>query len=182
MLFTSAGFPVMFFLVDPAALEEREPFYAAALVMECAGKKGGIMVEPLIFISTFTLKEGKLEDFKQYSEEFAKFIEENEPRLIHFEQYTNEDGTEVAGVQIHPDMDSMAFHMQLIREHIGQAFEFLDVTKSYQVYGEPSDDFVEQLKQTGGFQETRVPEAVIVKSKFSGFNRLPATAGSEPAS
>jgi hypothetical protein len=133
------------------------------------------VVEPLIFISMFTLKEGKLEDFKQYSEEFGKFIEANEPRLIHFEQYINEDGTEVTGVQIHPDMDSMAFHMQLISEHIAQAFEFLDVTKSYQVYGEPSDAFVEQLKQTRG---TEVP--VIVKSKFAGFNRLAATGVSEP--
>ena len=140
------------------------------------------MAAPLIFIFTATIKEGQLEGFKKYAQEHAEFVEENEPRLIHFEQYINEDGTEVTGIQVHPDMDSMAFHMQLVREHIGQAFEFLDVTKSYQVYGEPSDDFVEQLKQTGGFQETRVPEAVIVKSKFSGFNRLPATAGSEPAS
>jgi hypothetical protein len=134
------------------------------------------MAQPLIFISTFTLKEGKLEDFQRYSEEFAKFIEENEPRLIHFEQYINEDGTEVTGVQIHPDMDSMAFHMQLISEHLGQAFEYLDVTKSYQVYGEPSEAFVEQLKQVGG---PEVP--VIVKSKFSGFNRLAAAGVSEPA-
>ena len=134
------------------------------------------MAQPLIFISTNTLKEGKLEDFKHYSEEFSKFIEENEPRLIHFEQYINEDGTEVTNVQVHPDMDSMAFHLQLIREHIAQAFEYLDAVKSYQVYGEPSDAFVEQLKEIGG---PEVP--VIVKSKFSGFNRLPATGVSEPA-
>jgi hypothetical protein len=81
----------------------------------------------------------------------------------------------VTGVQIHPDEDSMAFHMQLIREHMGQAFEFLDAAKSYQVYGTPSDAFVEQLKQTGG---PEVP--VIGKSNFAGFNRLPATGASEP--
>jgi len=138
-------------------------------------KKGGITVEPLIFIGTFTLKEGKLEDYKQQSEEFAKFIEENEPRLIHFEQYINEDGTEVTNLQVHPDEDSMMFHMQLIREHMTQAFELLDATKSYEVYGTPSDTFVEQLKQTGG---PEVP--VIVKSKLAGFNRLPATGVTEP--
>jgi len=140
-------------------------------------RKGGIVVEPLILISTYTLKEGKLEDFKHFSEEMAKFIEANEPRLIHFEQYINEDGTEVARVQIHPDADSMAFHMQLIRENMGQAFEFLDAAKSYQVYGEPSGAIVEQLNQASG---PEVP--VIVKSKFAGFNRLPAPAASEPTS
>ena len=82
------------------------------------------MVVPLIFITTITLKEGKLEDFKHYSEQMGKFVQENEPRIIHFEQYINEDGTEVTGVQIHPDEDSMAFHMQVAAEPMAQASEF----------------------------------------------------------
>jgi hypothetical protein len=135
------------------------------------------MVEPLIFITTITLKEGKLEDFKHYSEQMGKFVQENEPRIIHFEQYINEDGTEVTGVQIHPDEDSMAFHMQVAGERMGQAYEFMDSIKSLQIYGEPSDAFVEQMKPAS---EPGFP--VIVKTKFAGFNRLPTMAGSEPAS
>lgn len=54
-----------------------------------------------------------------------------------------------------------------------QAFEFLDATQSYQVYGEPSEAFVEYLKQGSG---PEVP--VIVKSKFTRFNLLPALAAS----
>ena len=130
------------------------------------------MVEPFIFIGTHTIKEGKLEDFKQHFGEFAKFIEANEPRLIHFELYINEDGTEVSVVA-----DSMAFHMQVGGEHFAQAYEFLDTTKSIQIYGTPSDALVEQMKQVG---EPGVP--VIVKSELAGFNRLAATAASEPAS
>ena len=135
------------------------------------------MVVPLIFITTLTLKEGKLEDFKHYSEQMGKFVEENEPRIIHFEQYINEDGTEVTGVQIHPDEDSMAFHMQVAGERMGQPYEFIDSIKSLQIYGEPSDAFVEQMKPAS---EPGFP--VIVKTKFAGFNRLPTMAGSEPAS
>jgi hypothetical protein len=82
------------------------------------------MVEPLIFVTTITLKEGKLEDFKHYSEQMGKFVEENEPRIIHFEQYINEDGTELTSVQIHPDEDSMAFCMQVAAERMAQASEF----------------------------------------------------------
>jgi hypothetical protein len=135
------------------------------------------MVVPLIFITTLTLKEGKLEDFKHYSEQMGKFVQENEPRIIHFEQYINEDGTEVTGVQIHPDEDSMAFHMQVAGERMGQAYEFIDSIKSLHIYGEPSDAFVEQMKPAS---EPGFP--VIVKTKFAGFNRLPTMAGSEPAS
>src|SRR5215211_6124637 len=108
------------------------------------------MVVPLILITTITLKEGKLEDFKRHSEQMGKFVEENEPRIIHFEQYINEDGTEMKGVQI---------------------------------YGEPSDAFVEQMKQRGSaMTASGAGYPVIVKSKFAGFNRLPATGLSEPAS
>jgi secreted PhoX family phosphatase len=107
------------------------------------------MVVPLIFITTITLKEGKLEDFKRYSEQMGKFVEENEPRIIHFEQYINEGGTEMTGVQIHPDEDSMAFHMQVAGERMAQAYEFIDAIKSLQIYGEPSDAFVEHMKLSG---------------------------------
>ena len=103
------------------------------------------MVEPLIFITTITLKEGKLEDFKHFSEKLGKFVEENEPRIIHFEQYINEDGTEVTGVQIHTDEDSMMFHMQVAAERIGQASEFIDAIKSVHIHGTPSEAFVERM-------------------------------------
>ena len=50
------------------------------------------MAEPFIFIGTHTVKEGKLEGFKQHVHEFCKFVEAQEPRLIHFKFYFNEDG------------------------------------------------------------------------------------------
>ena len=141
------------------------------------------MVVPLILITTITLKEGKLEDFKRHSEQMGKFVEENEPRIIHFEQYINEDGTEMNGVQIHPDEDSVAFHMHVAGERIAQAYEFIDAIKSLQIYGEPSDAFVERMKQrVSAMTASGAGYPVIVKSKFAGFNRLAAPAASEPAS
>ena len=65
----------------------------------------------------------------------------------------------------------MAFHMQVGAEHFTEAYEFLDTTKSIQIYGTPSDTLVEQMKQVSS---PEVP--VIVKSEFTGFDRLPATA------
>jgi hypothetical protein len=129
------------------------------------------MAEPFIFIGTHTLKEGKLEDFKRHFGEFCKFIEANEPHLVHFELYINEEGTEVSVVQVHPDADSMAFHMQVAGEHFAHAYEYLDTTESIQIYGTPGDALVEQMKQVSS---PEVP--VIVKSEVAGFNRLPATA------
>jgi hypothetical protein len=71
----------------------------------------------------------------------------------------------------------MAFHMQVAAKRMGQAYELTDTIKSLQIYGEPSEAFVEQMKPAN---EPGFP--VIVKSKFAGFDRLGASAASEPAS
>ena len=131
------------------------------------------MTEPFIFIGTTTIKEGKLEDFKRYSRDFCAFIEANEPRLILFALYINDEGTEVTVVQVHPDADSMAFHMQVAAEHFAHAYEeFLDATKSIQIYGTPSDTLLEQMEQVSSSGVL-----VVVKSGLAGFNRLPAMVG-----
>ena len=129
------------------------------------------MDEPFIFIGTYTIREGKLEALKQYVLEFSNLVEANEPRLLHFGFYFDEDGSEVSVVQVHPDAASMAFHMQVIREHLVGAYEFLDTSKSVQIYGSPPGALVEQMKQASG---PAVP--VLIKSEFAGFNRLLAMA------
>jgi hypothetical protein len=71
----------------------------------------------------------------------------------------------------------MAFHMQVGGEHFGQAYEFLDSTKSIQIYGTSSGALLEQMKQVSS-----QGVAVMTKTELTGFNRLPATGVSEPAS
>jgi quinol monooxygenase YgiN len=125
------------------------------------------MSEPFIFIGTHTIKEGKLEDFKKSCGELLEVAEANEPRLIAFNFYANQDETEVSVVQVHPDADSMLFHMQLAHEHITQATEELLDTRDIQVYGPPNDavlGMIRELSQAG------VP--LIVKSNhLGGFTR-----------
>jgi hypothetical protein len=88
------------------------------------------MAGPFIFISQSRVKDGKLEDFKRGLREMAEFVEANEPRVIAFEAYLNDDGTEATGVQIHPDADSMAFHMQVAFEKIMEFDQYLDTQAS----------------------------------------------------
>ena len=81
------------------------------------------MSEPFIFIGTHAIREGKLEDFRKQWLELVEVVEAKEPRLIAFNAYVSEDGTEVTVVQVHPDADSMGFHMQVARDHISQAYQ-----------------------------------------------------------
>jgi quinol monooxygenase YgiN len=106
------------------------------------------MSEPFIFIGTHTLREGKLQDFKQQWLELLEMVEAKEPRLIAFNAYVNEDGTELTIVQVHPDADSMLFHMQVARDHISEAHQsVLEKTERIDIYGNPSDTVLEMIRQ-----------------------------------
>jgi hypothetical protein len=111
-------------------------------------REEAIVAGPFIFISQSRIKEGRLEDFKRGLREMAEFVEANEPRVLAFEAYLNDDATEVTGVQIHPDADSMAFHMQVAFEKIMQFDQYLD-TQSVEVYGVPNDAVLGMMKQIG---------------------------------
>jgi biotin carboxylase len=109
------------------------------------------MSGPFIFIATNRLKERKLEEERRRVPGLCDFIEANEPRLIAFNEYVNEDGTEVTVVQIHPDADSMEFHMNVVRERAERAYaETLDATTRIEVYGTPSEAVLEMLRQQAG--------------------------------
>jgi hypothetical protein len=92
------------------------------------------MSGPFIFIATNRLKEGRFEDERKRVPQLCDFIEANEPRLIAFNEYASEDGTEVGVVQVHPDAASMEFHTGVVADRAARAYaETLDATTSIQV-------------------------------------------------
>jgi hypothetical protein len=130
------------------------------------------VAQPFIFISTFRLKQGELEAFKEMCLGLVEMVRSSEPRLIAFNLYANEDGTEVSNVQVHPDADSMLFHLQLLREHISGAVGDegpIDVTVNNQIFGIPSDAVLEML----GEFDPGVPLTVKPLS-VAGFTRSAA--------
>jgi hypothetical protein len=109
------------------------------------------MSQPFIFIATNRLKEGKLEAERRRVPGLCDFIEASEPRVIAFNEYANEAGTEVSVVQVHPDADSFEFHMGVVRERAERAYaETLEATTRVQVYGTPSHSVLEMLRQQAG--------------------------------
>ena len=129
---------------------------------------GEAMPGPFIFIATNRLKPGKLADERRRVPDLVDFIQANEPRLLAFNEYANAEGTEVAVVQIHPDADSMVFHMELIAERAASAYaETIEATTSIQVLGAPTDIITEMLRQQAG---AGVPSR-IKPNHLGGFTR-----------
>jgi len=104
------------------------------------------MSQPFVYIGTHTIKEGKLEEFKKMWPEHVELVETNEPRLIAFHAFLDEAGSRVAIVQVHPDAESMRFHMQVISEHLASATGWLESTESELIYGEPYEGMVELFR------------------------------------
>jgi quinol monooxygenase YgiN len=92
------------------------------------------------------LKEGKLEDERERLPRLVGFVQANEPRLLAFDEYADEEGTEVGVVQVHRDAESMEFHMKTVADRAARAYaETLEATTSIQVYGTPSEAVLQML-------------------------------------
>ena len=96
------------------------------------------MNEPFIFIGSYQVKAGRLEEAHRRLREVSGLVEEREPRLRSFHFYLDEARERVICVQIHPDADSMATHMAVIANHLASAWDWLEPGSStLQVLGAP---------------------------------------------
>lgn len=126
------------------------------------------MSAPFIFIATNRLKTGTFDAEANRVPDLADFIETNEPRLIAFNEYANDDRTEVAVVQVHPDAESMELHIAIVAARAAHAYEAtLDATVSIQVFGTPSDAALATLSRQAG---SGVP-LTVHKHHLGGFTR-----------
>ncbi|MFN2197083.1 MAG: putative quinol monooxygenase [Anaerolineales bacterium] len=128
------------------------------------------MSGPFIIISTWGVKEGKLEALKRFQRELSEIVQTQEPQIIAFNAFLNEDGTEMTSIQVHPNAASMDFHLKVIREHLGEAMravaEFAE-PKGIEYYGAPPESLQASVSGRGG-------NLISKPVHIGGFTRLPA--------
>lgn len=130
------------------------------------------MSEPLIYISTYRVKEGKREQLEQFYKKVFALVEANEPQIIAFHAFFNEDGTEMTSIQVHPDTASMDFHMQIIRENWDESFsEYSQLLEldgvRIEYYGTPPASALEMDIQSG-------VDPILKPLHIAGFTRTSA--------
>jgi hypothetical protein len=89
--------------------------------------------------------EGALPELETAIKELAEFIAEHEPRLISYNAYFSEDGTEMTVVHVHPDAASLDRHMEVVEPRLGRFADLLTLS-SIDVYGEPSPGALGRLQ------------------------------------
>ena len=129
------------------------------------------MSEPVVFISHFTVKEGKLDELKRLAGEVERSLQEGKPRTAAWLVYLDEDRTKVSFVHCFPDARSMDLHFEGSDERSAAVYEFVEPDGS-EIYGRPSDEAMETMRQaaTGSGVSLR-----FLPDHVGGFLRLQST-------
>ena len=104
------------------------------------------MSQPIVFISHFQVKEGKLDGLKRSYHESAKRLQAEKPRTLVFLGYLNDSATHVSFVHAFADAESMDLHVQGAGERSRAAYEYLD-PRGWEIYGRPSNPVLEMMRQ-----------------------------------
>jgi hypothetical protein len=103
------------------------------------------MAGPLVYVDTSEVHETAAESIRGAIDELVAFIETHEPRLLGYGVYLSDDGRRMTVVHVHMDSATLEEHLDVG----GPAFKpFSDLIelRAIDVYGEPSDRAIEQLR------------------------------------
>lgn len=128
------------------------------------------MSEPILYIDTSEIRAGKLAELKAAMNELVGFIEANEPRLIAYNVYLDEDGSRMTVVHVHHDSASLEFHMKVAGPAFPKFAQFIRLL-TIDVYGKLSDDLLEQMRKKArmlGNGTVRVHELHAGFARFAG--------------
>ena len=132
------------------------------------------MVEPIVFISHFAVKPGRLEDLKRLAREIQTELLADKPATVVYLMYLDEDGSRFTVVHCFPDTQAMDHHFEGSDERTSAAFEVME-PRGWEVYGSPSEGALAMLRQ--GAEMTGVP-LIVLPDHLGGFLRLqPRAAG-----
>jgi quinol monooxygenase YgiN len=126
------------------------------------------MTDPIVFVDTSEIREGKLEELRRTVAELAEFVDANETETIAYQVFFSGGGRQMTVLQIHPDSASMERHME-VAGPVFAKFADLLVLRTIDIYGSPSEKVVEQLRRKAELLGTAT---VAVHDREAGFSRF----------
>lgn len=72
------------------------------------------MAEPIAYVSTWRIREGKLKDWERFNAELTRIVDENEPHTAAFLAFGNEGLTEITTIHLFPDRAALDHHMTIL--------------------------------------------------------------------
>ena len=104
------------------------------------------MSEPVAFVSHFRVKDGAPAALEQLSRDVTQELEAEKPRTLVYLAFTDRSRARVTFLHVFADEESMDLHFEGAAERSRAAFELM-VPDGWEVYGRPSDEAIETLRQ-----------------------------------
>lgn len=123
----------------------------------------------VVYLDRFRILEGKLEDFKRYANDMAEFVDKNEPRVISFNYYVDEDGNEGTAVFVFSDAEAVDLHLDLASSRFQEGAELLGAT-DIELLGRPSDRAREMAESFGAKVRTQLLAGF---SRYEAYQEIP---------
>ena len=101
------------------------------------------MSDLILYVDTSDVRDGALEELKAGMEELTDFVEANEPRILAYNVYFNDEGTRMTVVHAHPDSASFEYHMEVAGPLFRRLGELVTLSAIH-IYGEPSEKVLKQ--------------------------------------
>ena len=128
------------------------------------------MDKPIVFISHWTIKPGRLEDLKHLAGEVVSRMEAEKPRTLTNLAYFDDDGTHATFVHAFADAESMDLHFLGADDRTTSALELME-PDGWEIYGRASDAALESMREAAA--AAKVPLTVL-PDFLAGFMRLHA--------
>ncbi|MGH2680257.1 MAG: hypothetical protein ACRDG8_07210 [Actinomycetota bacterium] len=126
------------------------------------------MTDPIVFVDSSEILEGKLEELRRAVVELAEFVERNEADPISYQVFFSDDDRLMTVLQVHPDSASMERHME-IAGPVFARFTDLVVLRTIDIYGSPSAKVLDQLRRKADLLGIAT---VAVHDRQAGFVRF----------
>jgi hypothetical protein len=103
------------------------------------------MSGPIVFISHFRVREGKLDSLRRSVPEATKLLEAGKPRTSVFLAYLDQDGTRATFVHAFADAESMDLHFEGAEARAKASYELIE-PDGWEIYGRPSRAALEAMR------------------------------------
>jgi hypothetical protein len=125
------------------------------------------MYDAIVYVDTSDVREGALEELQAGMKELVDFVEANEPRIISYNVYFNEEGTRMTVMHVHPDAESVEYHLEVAGPIFRRFVELVTLTSTH-IYGRPSEKVLTQADEKVRLLGRGV---VDVQALHAGFTR-----------
>ena len=103
-------------------------------------------MKPLVYVDRSEIRTGKLEELRGAIADLAAFVAANEPQIVSYAAFIDDDGEQLMIVHVHRDAASLERHFAIAGPRFASFAELVRLER-IDIYGNPSPGTVVSLRE-----------------------------------